>query len=115
MNDLRHAETVKLLQFVWTLLMLLLYLTGLSAAQMPADGGDNQARQEETLIMVQRLFFFGVMFVGFLIDIVRMRENRHMAYQFLLLSLVMGGLSEPISAMQWKVWSFFLSGQDSFS
>ncbi|QPJ64977.1 MAG: hypothetical protein G3M78_06080 [Candidatus Nitrohelix vancouverensis] len=111
MNDPRFAETVQLLQFVWTLLMLLLYLSGLSSAQMLADGGgENQARQEEILIMVQRLFFFGVMFVGFLIDLVRMREDRHKAYQFLLLSLVMGGLSEPISAMQWKVWSLFLPG-----
>jgi hypothetical protein len=38
--------------------------------------------------------------MGFLIDLVRMRENKNNAFLFLLLSLLLGGISGGIGALQ---------------
>jgi hypothetical protein len=45
----------------------------------------------------------GLLFVSLLIDLVEMREDKDKAYQFLFLSLIAGGLSATISAMQYHV------------
>jgi hypothetical protein len=50
------------------------------------------------------------MFISFLIDIVEMRENRNKAYRFLLLSLLLGGISATISAMQYHTWAWMFGG-----
>ena len=50
-----------------------------------------------------KVIFFALVFVSFLIDIVEMREDMDRAYQFLFLSLVAGGLSATISAVQYNV------------
>ena len=46
---------------------------------------------------------------GFLIDLVRMREDRNKAFIFLLLSVLLGGFSGGIGAIQYQVF-YFASG-----
>ena len=49
---------------------------------------------------LQKLFFFALMGIGFLIDLVRMREDKNKAFVFLLLTLLLGGFSGGVGAMQ---------------
>jgi hypothetical protein len=58
---------------------------------------------ESVLPDVGKVLFLGLLFVAFLIDIVEMRENKDKAYQFLFLSLIAGGFSATISAMQYHL------------
>ena len=59
---------------------------------------------------LQRLFFFSLMGLGFLIDLVRMREDRNKAFIFLLLSLLLGGFSGGIGAIQYQAFYHVLGG-----
>ena len=59
---------------------------------------------------LQRLFFFALMGAGFLIDLVRMREDRNKAFIFLLLSLLLGGFSGGIGAIQYQAFYHVLGG-----
>ena len=59
---------------------------------------------------LQRLFFFSLMGLGFLIDLVRMREDRNKAFIFLLLSLFLGGFSGGVGAIQYQVFNFIVRG-----
>ena len=65
---------------------------------------------EEVLLDVAKLLFFALMFVSFLVDIVEMRADTNKAYRFLLLSLLLGGISATISAMQYHAWAWMLGG-----
>ena len=60
---------------------------------------------------LQRLFFFALMGLGFLIDLVRMREDRNKAFIFLFLSLILGGFSGGIGAIQYWAFRYFLGGR----
>ena len=51
---------------------------------------------------LQKLFFFALMGMGFLIDLVRMRENTNNAFVFLFSSLLLGALAGGIGAIQYK-------------
>ena len=59
---------------------------------------------------LQRLFFFSLMGVGVLIDLIRMREDRNKAFIFLLISLLLGGFSGGIGAIQYQAFYYFLGG-----
>ena len=65
---------------------------------------------KEVLPDIAKLLFFALMFVSFLIDIVEMRENKDKAYRFLLLSLILGGLSATFSAMQYHALTSLMGG-----
>ena len=56
------------------------------------------------------LFFFSLMGLGFLIDLVRMREDRNKAFIFLFLSLLLGSLSGGVGAIQYQVFNFIVGG-----
>ena len=94
-------ETKILLRQVWAFMLMGLYGIGgfqehtvnLQVEALPAA--------ESILPDVAKVLFFGLLFVSFLIDIVEMREDKDKAYQFLFLSLIAGGLSATISAMQY--------------
>jgi hypothetical protein len=58
---------------------------------------------ESILPDVAKVLFLGLLFVSLLIDLVEMREDKDKAYQFLFLSLIAGGLSAAISAMQYHL------------
>jgi hypothetical protein len=62
----------------------------------------NKPAAESIFPDVAKVLFWGLLFVFFLIDIVEMRQDKDKAYQFLFLSLVVGGLSATISAMQYQ-------------
>ena len=70
--------------------------------------------QEEEKVLVgkkilndlQRLFYFALMGIGFLIDLVRMREDRKKAFIFLLLSFLLGGFSGGVGAIQYNLFSY---------
>ena len=48
--------------------------------------------------------------VGFLIDLVRMREDRNKAFIFLLSSLLLGSFSGGIGAIQYQAFYYALGG-----
>ncbi len=100
-------ETKILLRQVWAFMLMGLYGIGgfqehtvnLQVEALPAA--------ESILPDVAKVLFFGLLFVSFLIDIVEMREDKDKAYQFLFLSLVVGGLSGTISGMQYQAIMWF--------
>lgn len=107
MANINLDETKILLRQVWAFMLIGLYGIGgfqehtanLQAEALPAA--------ESILPDVAKVLFFGLLFVSFLIDIVEMREDKDKAYQFLFLSLVVGGMSATISAMQYQAIMWF--------
>ena len=107
MANINLDETKILLRQVWAFMLIGLYGIGgfqehavnLQAEALPAA--------ESILPDVAKVLFFGLLFVSFLIDIVEMREDKDKAYQFLFLSLVVGGMSATISSMQYQAIMWF--------
>ena len=102
------GQTRELLLKVWSVLLMGLYGVGFLHEKMLAQQAE--ALKADVLPDVAKLFLFALMFVAFLIDIVEMREDKKKAYRFLLLSLMLGGLSATISAMQYHVLFWVLGG-----
>ena len=102
MANINLEETKMLLRQVWTFMLMGLY--GIGVFQERAVTLQVEAAQatESILPDVAKVLFLGLLFVSFLIDLVEMREDKDKAYQFLFLSLVVGGLSATISAMQYQ-------------
>ncbi|MEK9629260.1 MAG: hypothetical protein VW455_09595 [Nitrospinota bacterium] len=101
-------QTRELLLKVWTILLMGLYGVGFQQEKMLALQG--QEPKADILPDVAKLLFFALMFVAFLMDIVEMREDRDKAFRFLVLSLVLGGISATISALQYHAWSWLFAG-----
>ena len=101
-------QTRELLLKVWSVLLMGLYGVGFLREKMLVQQAE--ALKVDVLPDLAKLFFFALMFVAFLIDIVEMREDKEKAYRFLFLSLVLGGLSATISAMQYHAFSWVLGG-----
>jgi hypothetical protein len=99
-------ETRELLLKIWSVLLLGLYGIGYLHEKMLVQ--QTLEASKEILPDIGKLLFFALMFVSFLIDIVEMRGDRNKAYRFLLLSLLLGGLSATISAMQYHAWAWIL-------
>jgi hypothetical protein len=102
-SDINLDETKILLRQVWAFMLMGLY--GIGVFQERAVTLQAQAVQatEPILPDVAKVLFLGLLFVSLLIDLVEMREDKDKAYQFLFLSLILGGLSATISAMQYHV------------
>jgi hypothetical protein len=99
--DINLDETKILLRQVWTFMLMGLYGIGIfqeRAMTLQAEAGQ---ATESILPDVAKVLFLGLLFVSLLIDLVEMREDKDKAYQFLFLSLIAGGLSATISAMQY--------------
>jgi len=101
-------QTRELLLKVWTVLLMGLYGVGFLREKLLVQQAVEST--EDVLPDVAKLLFFALMFVSFLIDIVEMREDKDKAYRFLLLSLVLGGLSATISAAQYHVLAAIFGG-----
>ena len=101
MANINLEETKMLLRQVWTFMLMGLY--GIGVFQERALTLQVEAAQatESILPDVAKVLFLGLLFVSLLIDLVEMREDKEKAYQFLFLSLIAGGLSATISAMQY--------------
>mgnify|MGYP005665908999 FL=1 len=105
MANINLEETKMLLRQVWAFMLMGLY--GIGVFQERAVTLQVEAAQatESILPDVAKVLFLGLLFVSFLIDLVEMREDKDKAYQFLFLSLIAGGLSATISAMQYHALS----------
>jgi len=101
-------QTKELLLKVWTVLLMGLYGAGFLKEKWLVQQAVEST--EDVLPDVAKLLFFALMFVSFLIDIVEMREDKEKAYRFLFLSLILGGLSATISAMQFHALAWVLGG-----
>ena len=101
MANINLEETKMLLRQVWAFMLMGLY--GIGVFQERAVTLQVEAAQATEFILpdVAKVLFLGLLFVSFLIDLVEMREDKDKAYQFLFLSLIAGGLSATISAMQY--------------
>ena len=106
MSRYQIEETKELLLKIWAVLLLGLYGVGFLHEKMLVQ--KTLEASEEILPDIAKLLFFALMFVSFLVDIVKMREDRNKAYRFLLLSLFLGGLSATISAIQYHTWVWIL-------
>ncbi len=103
MSHEKIAETLTLLHRVWALFLIAVYFAGFMDEYHFPGNRKEPLEAEAILWNAQRVLFFGLMFVGFLIDLVQMREDRHKAFLFLFLSLILGGFSGWISAIQCKI------------
>lgn len=108
MASCRVEQTKALLLKVWAVLLMALYGAGVLREKMLAQNSLEAA--EDVLPDIAKLLFFALMFVSFLIDLVEMRENKDKAYRFLLLSLILGGLSATVSAAQYHALVAVLGG-----
>ena len=106
MTSYNIDQTRKLLRKVWSVLLMGLYGIGFLREKMLIQQAEEL--KIDVLLDVAKLFFFALMFVAFLIDIVEMRQDKQKAYLFLFLSLMLGGLSATISAMQYHALSWVL-------
>ncbi len=91
---------------VWSVLLMSLYGTGFLREKILVQ--QVEELKVDVLPDVAKLFFFALMFVAFLIDIVETREDKEKAYRFLFLSLMLGGLSAKISSMQYHALSWIM-------
>ena len=97
-EKIEHTERFMLM--LWTAFLIALYACSfLTEYHFPSEQKE-LVLGKKILNDLQKLFFFALMGVGFLIDLVRMREDKNKAFVFLLLTLVVGGLSGGIGAMQ---------------
>lgn len=103
MADERIAETLALLQKVWTLFLIALYGVGFLDAYHFPGAREEPEEGEAILWNLQKVLFFALMGAGFLVDAVRMREDRSKAYQFLFLSLILGGIASFATGLQYKL------------
>ena len=101
MADINLDETKILLRQVWAFMLMGLYGIGVFQERAVTLQAEAAQATESILRDVAKVLFFGLLFVSLLIDLVEMREDKDKAYQFLFLSLIAGGLSATISAMQY--------------
>jgi hypothetical protein len=99
--DINLDETKILLRQVWAFMLMGLYGIGVFQERAVTLQAEATQATESILPDVAKVLFLGLLFVSLLIDLVEMREDKDKAYQFLFLSLIAGGLSATISAMQY--------------
>ena len=101
MANINLEETKILLRQVWAFMLMGLYGIGVFQERAVTLQAEAAQATESILPDVAKVLFLGLLFVSFLIALVEMREDKEKAYQFLFLSLIAGGLSATISAMQY--------------
>ena len=107
MAEYNLEETKILLRQVWAFMLMGLYGIGVFQERWVNLQVEGTQAAESFLPDVAKVLFFGLIFVSFLIDIVEMREDKNKAYQFLFLSLLAGGLSAPVGALQYQIIIWF--------
>ena len=104
-------QTEQFMLMLWTTFLIILFVCSFLAEYHFPGEREEVAAGEMILNDLQKLFFFALMGIGFLIDLVRMRENRNNAFVFLLVTLLLGGLSGGIGAMQFQFISHVMGGR----
>ena len=102
MPDEKTAQALELLKKVWVLFLVALYMCGFYTELHFPGVREKPLVQEKVLMDAQKVLFFGLMVVGFLVDMVQMREDRNKAFIFLFLSLFLGGLAGVIGGLQFQ-------------
>ena len=99
-------QTQRFMLMLWTVFLIVLYTCSfLTEYHFPGER-EKMVAGEKVLVDLQKLFFFALMGMGFLIDLVRMREDKNKAFVFLLLTLLLGGFSGGIGAIQAQFISY---------
>ena len=93
-------QTKQLMLMLWTVFLVVLYACSFLIEYHFPGEREEMTAGEMILNDLQKLFFFALMGIGFLIDLVRMREDKNKAFIFLLLTLLLGGFSGGVGAMQ---------------
>ena len=107
-NKLKQTEQFMLM--LWAFFLIVLYACSfLTEYHFPLEE-EEMVLGRKVLSDLQGLFFFSLMGVGVLIDLVRMREDRNKAFIFLLLSLLLGGFSGGVGAIQYQIFHFIAGG-----
>ncbi|MBT6663627.1 MAG: hypothetical protein HOB58_10810 [Nitrospina sp.] len=101
-------QTERLMLMLWSFFLIVLYMCSFLAEYHFPHEEEEMVLGRKVLGDLQRLFFFSLMGLGFLIDLVRMREDRNKAFIFLLLSLFLGGFSGGVGAIQYQVFNFIV-------
>ena len=108
-NKRNEKETLELILKIWIIFLFGLHILGFIDESYFTGFRTIPIAKEAIIWKAQRLIFFGILFLGFLIDVLQMRNNRRKAYQFLILSLVLGSLSGYVSAYQYKLITVFFT------
>ena len=104
-------KTEQFMLALWAFFLIVVYVSSfLTEYQYPHEEGEI-ALGRKVLGDLQGLFFFALMGMGFLIDLVRMREDRKKAFVFLLLSLLLGSISGGVGAIQYQFFYYVTGGQ----
>ena len=103
-------QTERFMIVLWAFFLTVLYVCSFLTEYHYPHKEEEIVVGRKILSDLQRLFFFALMGAGFLIDLVRMREDRNKAFIFLLLSLLLGGFSGGIGAIQYQALYFALGG-----
>ena len=106
----RIKQTERFMIGLWAFFLIVLYACSFLTEYHFGTKEEEIVVGRKILNDLQRLFFFALMGVGFLIDLVRMREDRNKALIFLLLSLLLGGFSGGIGAIQYQAFYFTFGG-----
>ena len=101
-------QTERLMLMLWSFFLIVLYMCSFLTEYHFPHEEEEMVLGRKILSDLQRLFFFSLMGLGFLIDLVRMREDRNKAFIFLLLSLFLGGFSGGVGAIQYQVFNFIM-------
>ena len=101
-------QTERLMLMLWSFFLIVLYMCSFLTEYHFPHEEEEMVLGRKVLGDLQRLFFFSLMGLGFLIDLVRMREDRNKAFFFLLLSLFLGGFSGGVGAIQYQVFNFIV-------
>ncbi|MFQ5673851.1 MAG: hypothetical protein ACE5G9_12225 [Nitrospinales bacterium] len=95
-------ETLRLLEQVWTLLLIGMYFACFMNEYYFPGFRREPLEGEDIFWNIQKVLFIGLLGIGFLMDITRMREDRSQAFLFIFLSLLLGGMSGFIGAYQFR-------------
>ena len=101
-------QTERFMIVLWAFFLTVLYVCSFLTEYHYPNKEEEIVVGRKILSDLQRLFFFALMGAGFLIDLVRMREDRNKAFIFLFLSLLLGGFSGGIGAIQYWAFRYFL-------
>jgi hypothetical protein len=101
-------ETLILLKKIWVFFLVGLYAVCLyNEYRFPGTREGEPLEGEAILWKIERVFFFGLMGLGLLADIVQIRIDRSKAFLYLFASLILGGMCNLIAMGQMKFLNLF--------
>lgn len=99
----KYDYTLQLLKTLWTLFLIALYAACFYNEYRFPGFRDEPLEGELVFWQIQRVFYFALIGLGFLTDLVQMRMDRKKAFMYLFASLILGGLATVIGAWQFRI------------